>query len=170
MIHRFDREHRRQILRRMVRLQVGRLIGDIRVSSRMCLGEAVASKLDNHVEDMASFGLGDVIGDGAIHEALPLLLHDVGFLLAHSTTKQVGLTQAVAGHLLRDLKDLILIDDDAQSFFSEVDDRGMQVLKLGSARLSAHIIIHHAGLEWARTIERHQWNDLAEGSRLKLKY
>ena len=46
-------------------------------------------------------------------EALALLLHLFGLLLAHGPAQQIGLAQAVARQRLRDLEHLVLVDDHA---------------------------------------------------------
>ena len=64
------------------------------------------------------------------HEAVALLRHLLGLLLAHRAAQQVGLAEAVAGEPVRDLEHLVLVDDHAERLGGELLELGQQVLDL----------------------------------------
>ena len=57
---------------------------------------------------------------GALDEALALLRHLLGLLLAHGAAQHVGLAQRVAGQAIGDLHHLFLVDDDAVGLFQDL--------------------------------------------------
>ena len=84
----------------VVRLQVRGDVGQIGVSGRVRLVEAVAGELLHQVEDLLDLLLRVVPFQRALDEAVALLRHLLGLLLAHGAAQQVGFAQRVAASLL----------------------------------------------------------------------
>src|SRR3954469_17639924 len=101
-------------LDRVVRLEVGRLVGNERVGGRVALVEAVVGELGEEVEDLARLRLREAALDRARDEALALRVHLGLDLLAHGAAQEVRLAERVAGEQLRHLHHLFLVDDDAE--------------------------------------------------------
>ena len=67
-------------------------------------------------------------GDRTVNELRALLRHDLGVFLPHRLAQQVGLSQRVAGDALRDLHDLLLVDDDAVRLLQDLLIAGTRYL------------------------------------------
>ena len=89
-----------------------------------------------------------------------LLLHLGADLLAHGAAQQVGVAERVAGHHLRDLHHLFLVDDDAEGLLQDRLEHRMQVFRLFVAMLARAIgrDVRHR----TRAIQRHQRDDVLE--------
>ncbi len=79
----------------------------------MRLVEAVTGEFLHQVEDVAGQVLVDALARTPFHEAGALLGHLFRLLLAHRAAQHVGLTQRIAGQHLRDLHDLLLVENHA---------------------------------------------------------
>ena len=126
----------------------------------MALVEAVVGELGEQVED----GVGSVLGDAILHRAFDedraLLVHFGADLLAHRAAQEVGVAERVAGHHLRDLHHLFLVDDDAERLLEDRLQHRMQIFRLLVAVLAGAIgrdVGHRA-----RAIQRHQRDDVFE--------
>ena len=114
-------QQRRHILLGIVALEVRRLIGHHRVGNGVCLVEGVVGEVVNFIIDGLRGGLRNAVGYAAldipgrvaVEEGFPLPFHVLGLLLGHGAAHHVRLTQRVARQLLKDLDDLLLIDDAA---------------------------------------------------------
>src|SRR5260221_10419476 len=89
----------------------------------MALVEAIIGKFRQQLEDGVGLPALNAAFDGARNKALALLLHFLAYLLAHRLAQQVGFAERIAGHDLRDLHHLFLIDDDAESFLQDRSGR-----------------------------------------------
>ena len=85
------REQRRQVLDRMVRLQVGDLVRHIAVAVRVRLVKGVVGELSDDVEHLDGERVVVALLDDAGGELLPLLLHRFADLLAHRLAEGVRL-------------------------------------------------------------------------------
>ena len=94
----------------------------------MRLREAVARELGHQREHLLGLLAVDPALDRAVHEALVLLRHLLGLLLAHRAAQQVGFAEAVAREPVRDLEHLVLVDDHAERLGRELLELGQQVL------------------------------------------
>ena len=92
------------------------MIGHQRISRSVGLVEAVACEFRYKIKDIASFFRVNATLNGAVTEAAPLLVHLFLDLLAHGAPQDVCFPKAVAGHDLRDLHHLLLVDDHAVGF------------------------------------------------------
>ncbi len=92
-----------------------------------------------------------------------LLLHLGADLLAHRAAQQVGVTERVAGHHLRDLHHLFLVDDDAEGFLQDRLEHRVQIFRLLVAMLARAIgrDVRHR----ARPVQRDQRDDVLEAVR-----
>ena len=86
-------------LDRIMRLQVRGDIGEVGVGGGVRFVEAIARELLHQIEDLLDLLLRVVAFQRAFDEALALLGHLLGLLLAHRAAQQVGIAQRVAGEL-----------------------------------------------------------------------
>ena len=149
----------------MVGLQVGGLIGDQRVGRGVALVEAVAGELVDLLEDLLGLGLGHAARDRALDEVLALGLHLRADLLAHGPAQQVGGAERIAGQLLGDLHDLLLVDHDPEGLLQDAFQRRIEVidrLLVVLARDEARDVVHGP-----RAKQRDDGDDVLEAVRLE---
>jgi hypothetical protein len=100
---------------------------------------------------------------GTFDERCALRVHLRLDLLAHRAAQQIGATERIAGHDLRRLHHLFLIDDDAVGFLQDRLEQGMRIFRIFIAVLAApegRDIVHRA-----RPIERDERDDVLEYGR-----
>ena len=151
------RQRRRHECRRMMRLEIGRLIGHQRVGGSVRFIETIAGKFFHQIEQVASLLFRGAVPERAVDKNLALLGHLFRILLAHRTAQQVGCSQAITANHLRHLHHLLLVHHDAVGFTQDRLDRRVWILEF-LAVLAPHEIrdqIHRAG-----PIERHQRNNV----------
>ena len=132
-----ERHRRRHELDRIVRLQIGGLVGDQRVGRGVALVEAVFGETLQQIEDRIGMRALDAALGRAFDEILALRLHLRADLLAHGAAQQIGLAERIAGEDLRGLHHLFLIDDDAVGLFQDRLELGMDVFRLLRRRACA---------------------------------
>ena len=143
-----------------VRLQIGRMIADESIGRRVRFVEAVSGELVDEFEDVFRFFFLHVFGDGALDEARLLLRHFGLVFFTHRAAEHVGLTERVAAHHLRDLNDLLLVDDDAVGFLQNALEHVVQVIDGLLAVLAIDVgrnVVHRT-----RPIERDHGDDVFE--------
>jgi hypothetical protein len=165
-----ERHQRGEELDRVVRLHVGGLVRDQRISRRVRLVEAVIGEFREQVEYLVGERLGQAVGDGALHETVALGVHLGLDLLAHGAAQQVRVAERVAGELLGRLHHLFLVHDDAEGLAQDRLELRMQV----PARLVGFVLaelaraidgdVGHRG----PAVERHEGDDVLEAVRLHL--
>ena len=102
-------------------LEIRRLIGHHRVADGVGLVEGVVGKIIDLVVNGLCRGFRDAVGHAApdiprrvaVEERFPLPLHVFGLLLGHGAAHHIRLSQRIACQLLKNLDDLLLIDDAA---------------------------------------------------------
>ena len=147
-------------LDRVVRLQIGRLIGDQRISGGMRLVETVAGEFRHLLEDLVGEPGIDAARGGALDKQLALRLHLGLDLLAHRAAQQIGAAEAVARQHLGDLHHLLLVDHDAVGFLQDPLERRMQVVGGLLAVLDRDVardVLHRP-----RAVERDDRDDVLE--------
>ena len=147
-------------LLREVRLQIGRLVGDVGVGRRVRLVEAVFGELGAGIEDGVGEALGDALFGGAFKEAIALGGHFGLDLLAHGATQQIGLGERVAGERAGDLLDLLLIGDDAVGGREDGLEQRVEIFDVFAAGLAGAIgrNVRHR----ARAVERDERDEVLE--------
>src|SRR5260221_306185 len=115
-------------LDRIVRLQVGGLVGYERISGGVALVEAVVGKARQQLEDRFGLAAVDPALDRSGDEIGALRLHLLLDLLAHGATQKVGLAERIAGQHLGDLQHLLLVDDDPEGFAQDRLELRMDVI------------------------------------------
>ena len=120
------------VLGRVVRLEVRRPVGHHPVAGGVRLVERVVGERQDGVPQRLDGRRREAVGPHARREALVLLGEHVGLLLAHGFSENIGLGERVAGHLLRDAHDLLLVDDQAVGLGEDLLER---VGQLGVDRL-----------------------------------
>ena len=98
-----------------MRLQVRRLVSDVRVGDRVRGAEAVVGELRHQVENFLRLLLRNLALDAARDELLLVGGHLLALLLAHRAAHEVGLAEGVAAQALRELHDLFLVDQNPVS-------------------------------------------------------
>ena len=89
-----ERHGCRQELDRKIRLHVGGLIRDQRVSRRVAFVETVFGEAFEQIEDRVGLVAFNPVLYAASDEMLALILHLLADLLAHGAAEQIGLTRA----------------------------------------------------------------------------
>ena len=156
----FRGEQRRHELHRVVRLAVGRLVGDQPVRRAVALVEAVAGELLHQLPDALGLGRRRPPLPAAGDELVALLGHEVAVLLAHGPAQRVRLPHGEARHLGGDLHDLLLVDHDP--------------VRLPSVRLHGRVLVRDLGppvppvdevrdqLHRSRPVERDHGDDVLQ--------
>ena len=88
-----ERHGGRQELDRIIRLHVGGLVGDQRVSGGVAFVEAIFGEALEQIEDRIGLIALDAALDRAGDEALALRLHLAADLLAHGAAQQIGFAE-----------------------------------------------------------------------------
>ena len=136
----------------------------------MRLVERVAGEGKDRVPQRLDGGFAEVVVQHALPEAGVGLFQLGQLLLTHGATQQVGLTQGVPGHLLRQLHDLLLVDDQAVGLREDLRER---LLQLGVNRLDVFqgvlaLGVRDVGVHThrSRSIQRQGGDDVAESGGL----
>ncbi len=119
------------VLGRIVGLEVGGPVGHQPVAGGVRLVERVVGERQHGVPQRLDGRRREPVGLHAFGEALELLLEHLALLLAHRLAQDVGAGQRVAGHLLRDAHDLLLVDDQPVGLG---EDLAQRLLELGVDR------------------------------------
>ena len=98
---------------RVVRLEVGCLVAQDRVSGGVGLVEPVAREFFDEVVDLLRSFNGDLVFLGALDELVRESGHELLLLLSHRAPEGVRLAQAEARELIGDAHHLLLVEDDA---------------------------------------------------------
>ena len=77
------------------------------------------------------------------------------------------MTKRESGQALRHDHDLLLVEHDAVGAGQRFAQRVVRVDDGGLAVLAVDVVVHRAGLQRSRTIQRHQGDDVVDGVRLK---
>ena len=164
----FDSQQRRHEMRRVIGLEIRRLIRHPRIGGRVRLVESVAGEELHQVEDLGGFLFADSVLDCPRDERFALLRHDFGILLSHSLSKHVGLAHGEAGQHRGDTHDLFLIRDDTIGVLENRRELRQLVFDFGLPLLAGNVIIDHSALERTGTIEGVQGNQVVQPFGLRL--
>ena len=93
----------------IVRLQIGRLVGDERIARRVALIEAIAGEPLDQFENLLGLVLLQALGDAAGEEPLFLLLNDGDLLLADGLDERVCVAQRDVAQPVANTHNLLLI-------------------------------------------------------------
>ena len=129
----------------------------------MALVEAVLGEQDHLVEQL----VGD-LGVNAtlrcsLHKDAAMLLHLRDFFLAHGATQQIRLAKGVAGQVLRDAHDLLLVHHDSVGLAQNRLQRAVGEIDRFTAVLAVDELGNQASIEWTRSIERQDRGDVFQG-------
>ena len=150
----------------MVRLQVGRLVGDVAVAPGVRLVEGVARERLDQLPHRPRPVLRVAVRHRPLDEARALRRHHLRLLLSHRLPHHVRFAQRVPGEALRDLQHLVLVDDDPVRIREDLRQVGVWVLDRLVAVAGADVRgdVRH----WPRPVERHHRADLGHALRLQL--
>jgi hypothetical protein len=137
----------------VVRLEVGGLVGDVRVGHRVAPVKAVVGELRHQAEDLARGLLGDLVLDAAGDELLLVDGHLLALLLAHRAAHEVGLAQGVAAEPLRELHDLLLVDQNPVGVPENLLHLRDEVLDGLLAVVAVDEVVDHPAVERAGAVE-----------------
>ena len=101
----------------MVRFQVGGLKAEHRVRYAVGLGETVLSEFGDLGKQMLCGRLLDALFLCALDEVLLVRFHLAWYFFAHRATQKVRTFHIVASQNARNLKNLLLVNDDAVGLF-----------------------------------------------------
>ena len=139
-----------------MRLQIRGVIGEQRIGRRVRLVEAVPGKLRHQIEDLLDLLRRISVLHRALHKALALRRHFLGFLLAHGAPQQIGVAQRIAGEAVGDLHHLFLIDDHAQRLLKNLFQFRQFVFDFSAPVFALDEVVDHAALNRPGPIERVQ--------------
>ncbi len=145
-------EQRRHEIDWMVRLQICGVIRQQRVCRGVRFVESVSGKLRHQIKNLLNLLRRKSALRRSLHKALALLGHLLGILFAHRPPQQVGLSEGVAGKLVRRLHYLLLIDEDAQRLLQNLFQLRQFVFDLPPPMLALDKIIDHAALNRPGTV------------------
>ena len=155
-------QHCRHVLVRVMRLQVSRAHNQDRVRSRMRFVERVLCELLGIVPDL----LGDLKRVPVLDRAVvPILLqhaHDVELLLAHCLAQLICLAGGKAAHDHGHLHDLLLVHHGAVGFLEHRTKSFVVVMYGRLAACYLNVVVNHAGLQRARTIQGDRSHDVTK--------
>ena len=134
----------------------------------MALVEPVPGEVRHQVEDLLRLFRRVPPCGGPFDEHGFLLGHFGSLLFAHRSPQQIGATERVACHLLRDLHDLLLIDNDTPRLSQDAFERRVRVVDLLPPVLAVDEVLVHLRAHRSRPIERDRCDDVVESVRSKL--
>jgi len=153
----------------MVDLEPGGLVGDEAVAVGVRLVEGVVGEGLDDVEQLSAQLVAVPLGGAAGFELLALGGNEDAVLLAAGLAEVVGLLQGVAGELLGDPHDRLLVDHEALC----VAQDGLQVLVQVADRLapvlSVRVVVVHVGRHGPGAVEGDEGGDVVEAGRGELR-
>ncbi len=155
-------------LGRVVRLEIGRLVGDQSVGGGMRLVEAIAAEELDQLEDLRRPGWIQPALDGPLDELLLARRDDVHLLLRDGLDRRVRLGQLDAAQAIEDPHDLFLVDHHPVGLFQDVLHHRMLVLGLLPAMLPVDVGIDHAAVQRAGPVQGEDGDEVLEAVGLHL--
>ena len=132
--------------------------------------EGVVGERDEDVPERLDRVVGEAVGLHPVPERDVLLVEDLLLLLAHRAAQQVGGAERVAGELLRDRHDLLLVHDQpvgvAQDLLERLGQLGVDRHDRLAAGLAVGVVVVGVGAHRARPVEREHRRDGLEAVRL----
>ena len=128
--------------------------------------EPVAGKEVDEVKDILCGLPGHPALDRPVDEGGPLLGQDVRFLLGDALAQDVRFLQREAGHLVGDLHDLFLVDNDAVGRPQDGLDAGVIVVNPLPAVLAVDVLLDATRLDGARAVQGDDGCQVFYGGRL----
>ena len=163
-------EQRGHVLGRVVRLEERGPVRHQAVPGGVRLVERVVRERDEDVPQRLDRALGVPVGAHPAGERDVLLVEDLLLLLAHRAAQQVRAAERVAGELLRDRHDLLLVHDQAVRV---VQDLGQRLGQLGMDRLdrlapvlAVGVVVVRVGAHRPGPVQRQHRGDVLERVRL----
>ncbi len=163
-------EQPRHVFGRIVGLEVGRPVGHQAVAGGVGLVERVVGERQHRVPQRLDRSGREPVVLHAFGEALVLLVEHLTLLLAHRLSQNVCSGERVAGDLLRDAHDLLLVDDQAVGLGKDLRER------LGQFRvdrldrlpvvLAVGVVVVGVHAHRARPVQRDDRDDVLEAGRL----
>ena len=149
---------------RIMRLQIGGLVGQQGVGRRVAFVETIAGELVDQIEQLVGLAGFDVVRGGtALDESRALVVHLLLDLFAHRTAQQIGTAERIAGEDLRRLHHLFLIDEDPVGLLQDAFEQRVRIFDRFVAILAPpehRDVVHRAG-----TIQRVERDDVLEHGR-----
>src|SRR5262249_54318420 len=136
-------------------------VDDARIRDQALI-ETVPREVLKEPKDAIRVFFRDPVALRALDEDALLLRHLLGLLFAHRAAEEVGAAERIAGERLRDLHDLLLVNDDAIGRDEQVVDLVVHLRDRLATVLAVDEVLHHARAERARTIEGDGGHDVLE--------
>jgi len=164
---RFDaREQGREILNRIIGLQIGGLIADVSVAERVTLVERVISEVLDDVEQLFTERASVTRVLATLLELGAFLLHEFANLLTASLAQVVRLGERVPGEALRHAHHALLIDHEAVRVTQNFPSVRVKILDRLSSVLSIGEVIVHVDAHRTRSIQGDDGRDVLECRRV----
>ncbi len=147
-----------------MRLEPSGLIRQQGVRRGVGLVESVAGEFLHEIENVRRLRLPHAARHGAADENGTLLRHLFRLLFAHGAAQEISAAERVARENLRNLHDLLLVQDHAVGCLQNGLQIRVQVIdgRTGGIVLARDEILDHAGLQRAGPKQRHERHDVAE--------
>ena len=160
------REQAGHVLTGIVGLEVGRPVRHQPVPRRVRLVERVVGERKDGVPQRLHRAGREAVGPHSLGEALELLLEHLTLLLAHRLSENVGSGERIAGDLLGDAHDLLLVDDQAvglgQDVLEGLGEFGVDGLDRLPAVLAVGIVVVGVHAHRAGAVQREHRDDVLE--------
>ena len=101
----------------VVRLEIRRLVRNIRIGRTMGFIKAIAGEVNEQVKYFVCNGLFDAIIDRTLYKGFPLRLEDGFLFLTHRTAHQIRLAKGETAHGRCNLHNLFLVENNAERIF-----------------------------------------------------
>ena len=150
----FVRQHGGPEVRRIVRLQIGRLVGQITIRKTVGAIEGVIGEAFDAGPELFELDFVVAALDRLPQEFLFVLVQLFAFLLAHGAAHQVGFAKRITGEPLEDCHDLLLIDQHAERVAHHFLQLVEVVFDFLAPVAAINEVINHAAIDRAGSVER----------------
>ena len=139
----------------------------------MGLVKTIPSKFLNQVKDLHRQGRINAFVSRPFLKNGTLLGHFLWFFLTHGTPQQVSASQRIAGEFLRDLHDLLLVENNPVGGLKDGLQTLVLILRVGIRNLLSPVlaidkILNHPGLKWTRSKQGDQGDDIFKAIRSQI--
>ena len=128
----------------VMRFEVGSLIGNQRVGSRVRFVKTVTGELFHQVKQLCGQRLLDLALDRTLDKKTALLRHLFQVFLTHRTPQNVRSAKGIAADDLCNLHHLLLIHNDAVGWLKRHFQVGVEIIGLSATMFTVDKIFHHA--------------------------
>ena len=153
-------QQRREVLDRVVRLQIRSLIGDQPVAECVALVKCVVSELFNNVEQLLAEGDAVASCFAPFLEFLTFGHHQIALLFTAGLPKVVGLGKRVASELLSDAHHALLIDHETEGVVENLAGIFMEKIDWLTTIFSIGVVVVHVLTHRTWPVQRKHSGDI----------